>query len=200
MSWVYLVVVGQCQFFILTLLAMYIYPGGYRFSEHFFSDLGVLTTVQGFDNSVSSSIFSVSIFLLASSQSLFWLKITSLLPNKKFNTGIMVMGCVSCIGLALIGITPVDSVYFLHVLAVAVWIIPFIISTAMIYLSTRCDVNLAGVRILTLGLSIVSSIHLFCVATIVSPINVVIQKIVVYYLLLWFCLIPFQLKKLGEVS
>ena len=74
--------VGIFLFFILNLIAMFLYPGGtiidsttegYLFFYNFFSNLGEWTAQNGMDNFYSALLFNLSMLILALSYTLFYM-------------------------------------------------------------------------------------------------------------------------------
>jgi hypothetical membrane protein len=52
------------QFVVLTAIAMHVYADGYRFTNNFFSELGMTTTWWGRTNHVSAALFSIALATL----------------------------------------------------------------------------------------------------------------------------------------
>jgi hypothetical membrane protein len=66
-------VLGVAQFFLLTFIAAFFYPGGFDYFGYFFSDLGALSAKNGEPNQVSSILFSVAVVTIAITLVPFWL-------------------------------------------------------------------------------------------------------------------------------
>jgi|SRR5579859_5201867 len=78
-------IAGSILFFLLTIIAMLLYPGGtmvdphmqgYSFFLNFFSDLGRTTTFSGQSNLASRMLFTTSLTIVALSLALFFLAFT----------------------------------------------------------------------------------------------------------------------------
>ncbi|MCP5100827.1 MAG: hypothetical protein GY943_35195 [Chloroflexi bacterium] len=76
------VMVGCIQFLLLTIIAMLLYPGGvwgnettvgYNFFQNFFSDLGLITALNGVPNTPSTILFVVALTVAGLSLILFFL-------------------------------------------------------------------------------------------------------------------------------
>lgn len=86
------IMLGALQFIVLTVLAMYFYPGttirsnateGYLFAQNFFSDLGRTVTYAGVPKWESAILFVVGLVLGAVSLGCYFLLITQLFrPNR----------------------------------------------------------------------------------------------------------------------
>ena len=77
-----LIIAGCAAFVVLTVIAMFFYPGGtftdparrgYSFFENFFSELGFLRTPAGEPNTVSLVLFVTAMFLAGGGMALFFL-------------------------------------------------------------------------------------------------------------------------------
>jgi len=77
-----LVIIGSALFILLTLIAMFTFPGGtrvdpgvkgYSFFRNFFSELGYLHTRSGAPNTVSAALFFTGLFTAGSGLVLFFL-------------------------------------------------------------------------------------------------------------------------------
>ncbi len=127
-------VFGGVQFIILTLLAMFLFPGGtiqnpeagyYLFFENFFSDLGRTEDFQGNSNWISMSLFSFALAVLGTSLIIFFIAIPNLF-SKNDNRIKLIVYSISLIGmlagLCFIGVafTPWDILFEAHVFFVRI--------------------------------------------------------------------------------
>jgi len=77
-------VLGVLQFFLLTLIAGGLYPGGYDYAGYYFSDLGAVNARNGDPNPTSSRIFMVTLSVIAVALIPFWLATRSLFSASRF--------------------------------------------------------------------------------------------------------------------
>lgn len=133
-----LALIGLGQFLVAVPIAMDAYPGGTRSNMHssgyswegnWLSDLGRSTAWSGQANG-SAWIFNYSIVVLGLSLVVFFAGSTRAndeVPNV-FAWVTAGSGCVSGLGLVLLGVTPFDIYHKLHLAALAVWIISMIVA------------------------------------------------------------------------
>jgi hypothetical protein len=123
-----LAVLGGVQFFVMTLLAMYFYPGGtvgepeatqYILIENFFSDLGRTQDFEGNPNLISRGLFTISLTLQGLIVILFFYAIPTLFPKeaktKKWMILMTFLGMMSGIGFIGVAHTPWDLGMSIHV-------------------------------------------------------------------------------------
>lgn len=123
-----LTVLGGIQFLVMTLLAMYFYPGGtigepeaahYIFTENFFSDLGRTQDFEGNPNEISRWLFTISLTIQGLIVILFFYAIPTLFPKdsrtKKWMLLISFLGVLSSIGFIGVAHTPWDLGRPIHV-------------------------------------------------------------------------------------
>jgi hypothetical protein len=119
---------GAGAFIVLTLIAMFFYPGGtildattqgYRFFENFFSDLGFTTAHNGETNPISAGLFFVALCLAGLSLILFffafWRFFQAALPLRILSFAGTLVGVMA--GICFIGVacTPADIRMGAHV-------------------------------------------------------------------------------------
>ncbi len=108
----YLLTAMGCMYFlIITILAMFFYPGGYNFFTNFFSHLG-LTQVNGMPNPVSFLMFTSAVVIAGSLLVPFFITIPKHVADNKFKkvlawatTSFGVIVAIAYIG---IGLAPTD--------------------------------------------------------------------------------------------
>ena len=86
---------GIVQFIVLTYVAAVYYPGGYDYFGYYFSDLGAVTARNGDPNALSSSLFSISLTLVALSLIPFWTSVRALSGETKVAKVLSVVGSAS---------------------------------------------------------------------------------------------------------
>tara|TARA_Y100000590_G_scaffold447660_1_gene583197 strand:- start:57 stop:737 length:681 start_codon:yes stop_codon:yes gene_type:complete len=129
-------------FILLSLVAMYLYPGGtlnnpnqehYSFIHNFFSDLGTTVSYSGVDNMVSCIIFNSSLCIIGVSFLLLFLKIRTLFSQYRILSIIgSMLGIFSGLCFIGVGLTPADTsidphVFFAH------WIFRSLFIVSIIY-------------------------------------------------------------------
>jgi hypothetical protein len=125
---VYRFVISGCGLFVLlTVAAMFIYPGGtftdpttrgYDFFRNFFSDLGRVTALNGQPNTVSFLLFLTALTLVGIGLMLFFLAFRSFFLNDGSGTLLSLLGTVIGVasGLCFVGIAlaPYDLFFDVH--------------------------------------------------------------------------------------
>lgn len=122
---------GMVQFFVLTVVAMFFYPGGtieetslggYSFFENKFSDLGMITAYNGTANTISMILFSIALVVVGLSFIPFVMATDNILIEKA-NSKILVrvgsvFGVLAGLGFSGVGLTPkdLDWAYISHFL------------------------------------------------------------------------------------
>ncbi len=123
---IYQFVFVACGLFVLlTVIAMFTYPGGtytgeltsgYDFFRNFFSDLGRVQVMEGTPNTTSMILFSIALILAGSSLVTFFIAFRSFFP---LNPTASLLGTVCGVasGLCFIGVafTPYDLYLQLHI-------------------------------------------------------------------------------------
>ena len=126
---------GVVQFFLLTFLAALFYPGGFDYFGYYFSDLGAVVAKNGEPNSISSTLFAVTVTVVALTLIPFWLIIRSLLTKSKLEKTLSMLG--SALGLTtfpfLIGvaISPIDTQLETHILMTLIFFSLFVFATLL---------------------------------------------------------------------
>jgi len=122
------VIVGSCQYIVLTIIAMFLYAGGtldnpnqkgYSFFYNFFSDLGRTTNHLGEPNTISWFLFTISAIVVGITMIVFYLSWTYLFKDSEKSNNISKIGSIfgSIAGLSFIGVafTPYDLLLDLHI-------------------------------------------------------------------------------------
>jgi hypothetical protein len=114
------IVMGIVQFIVLTYVAAVYYPGGYDYFGYYFSDLGAVTARNGDTNDLSSSLFSISLTLVALSLIPFWISVRALSgetkPAKLLSKVGSVSGLVSTPFIFGVALYPMDTQLNAHIL------------------------------------------------------------------------------------
>ena len=120
-------------FIFLQILSMLLYPGGtffnqnhigYSFTRNFLSDLGRLSTFSLENNFLSSQIFNMSLILVGIVFSAFYFHLQKLFVLYKYVPIALIgsiFGILGGIFLIIVGLTPADLYFPLHVLS-AKWL------------------------------------------------------------------------------
>ena len=103
---------GCFQFILVTTLAAFLYPGGYKYFGYYLSDLGRSVAINGDINPLSSALFSLTLVILGFTLIPFWIRIQMISSLKKKANILKKLG--SLLGLLAmmfsvgIAFTPVD--------------------------------------------------------------------------------------------
>ncbi len=128
-------ILGVVQFFLLTFLAVFFYPGGFDYFGYYFSDLGASVAKNGEPNPISSTVFSVTVITVALTLIPFWLIVRSLLTESRFEKVLSMLG--SFLGLIsfpfLIGValSPIDTQLETHILMTLIFFSLFVLATLL---------------------------------------------------------------------
>ncbi len=129
------VVFGVIQFFLLTFLAALVYPGGFDYLGYYFSDLGAVVAKNGEPNPISSTLFTITVMVVALTLVPFWLIIRSMFRKSKLEKILSIAGSV--LGLMafpfLIGvaISPMDTQLETHILMTLIFFSLFVLATLL---------------------------------------------------------------------
>lgn len=131
-------IVGALQFFVLTTLAMRVYPGGtihdrshagYSFWHNYFSDLGRRRSWNGASNHLSNLLFDNSLLLVGISLILFFISLPGIFKNpaaRQWAVLAAVAGVVSALCYIGIAHNPLDVHYYIHTIYVRAGFIAFL--------------------------------------------------------------------------
>jgi len=128
-------VFGVLQFFVLTFLAAFSYPGGYDYFGYFFSDLGAEIAKNGEPNSISATLFSVALTIVALALIPFWLILRSIFTESRvgrvLSTLGSVLGLISSPFIIGVALFPIDTQLDPHILATLIFFSLFVLSTIL---------------------------------------------------------------------
>jgi len=124
----YFSIIGSALFIVLTVIAMFIYPGGsltdpttngYAFFSNFFSELGFLVTKSGAVNTPSAVLFIISLTLAGLGLVLFFLAFPQFFQQRKAERILSLLGSTFGVlsGICFVGVAwaPGDVNLDLHV-------------------------------------------------------------------------------------
>ena len=128
-AWAFkLLLIGLIIWFVLTTVAMILYPGGtaydpntvgYTFWANHFSDLGMKTAFNGESNITGCLIFTIAVIIMGISTFPAFISFPGLFSNKRDKRWIQLVSACSIASAALILIIiffPADSALLIHVL------------------------------------------------------------------------------------
>ena len=189
---------GVLQFFLLTFLASFFYPGGYDYFGYYFSDLGAVTAQNGEHNSISRALFSVALPIAALTFIPFWLIIRRLFTESTVEKVLSTLGCT--LGLMsspfMIGITlfPMDTHLAVHFIVTLIFVLFFVLASLLysiaIILNPHYPNYLGLMAFVLFAISLASSATSFMDPN--APHGAFLQKIAVYGYFIW-TLIPIYL-------
>ncbi len=121
-----LVIVGSALFVMLTLIAMFFYPGGslsgqqtagYSFFKNFFSELGFTVTSSGQPNQVSAALFFIALSMAGSGLALFSLAFPQFFWNSTTGKILSVLGSIFGVlsGVCFVGVAFAPANLYLEV-------------------------------------------------------------------------------------
>jgi len=182
---------GVIQFFLLTLTAAMLYPGGFDIYAQYFSELGATTARNGGQNFVSSSLFLVANLVVAVTLIPFWLRMPSLLRETR---GMRVVGGLgSALGLMSVPFMicmaayPIDTRLDMHFLMFLIFFPLFnaasLLYSAAMILDERIDGKPGALGLLLFALSIL---------VLISPSAAyvpLLQKVILYGYFIWVLLL-----------
>lgn len=126
---------GVLQFILFTFIAAFYYPGGYNYFEYYFSDLGAVVAKNGEMNSISSTLFFMTLTVVAIALIPYWLIIRLLFAESRVERIFSVLG--SALGLVsspfIIGIAlfPIDTQLETHILVTLIFFLLFTLATLL---------------------------------------------------------------------
>ena len=211
-----IIIIGLLQFFLLTFIAMLLYPGGtwensetthYIFTENAFSDLGLTRTWSDKTNYPSCLLFVIALFLTGSTLILISLVIMKLMNENihlhRVSTAGIGFGIITGIAFAGIGFTPENLLLRAHIIFVIIaftGIVPMNIIYAYIFYK---DNRLPKIYPNFLVVESISSIgYLFVLivdfgipASFVLVFYIVAQKLIVYVSIIAYLALFYGIKK-----
>ncbi|MGD8545220.1 MAG: hypothetical protein PVH12_03490 [Candidatus Bathyarchaeota archaeon] len=194
-------VLGVVQFFLLTFLAAFFYPGGFNYLGYFFSDLGAVMAKNGEPNLISSTLFPIAVGTVAITLVPFWLIVRLQFVKSTSKKILSILGSV--LGLTaspfLIGVAifPMDTQLETHVLMTLIFFSFFVLATllySIVSILNRDHPNYSGV--LGLALFIVSMVIL---VDPLAPYVAILQTFVLYGYFAWVLLQTFLVWRWKEL-
>jgi hypothetical protein len=146
---VFRIIIALCiLFFLLTIIAMLLYPGGtmvyphtqgYSFFLNFFSDLGRTVTPSGLPNFASSVLFTLALATVAPGLALFFIAFTRFFPGLGMPWRLSWLGtaCGSVTSLCFIAAAflPTNLYRHMHNLCVNAAFLMFLIAVVLLFLA-----------------------------------------------------------------
>lgn len=197
---IFIVIVGGLQFIVVTIIAMFFYPGGYNFFFNYFSALGRTTTaathtLPNAPNVISFVMFFTAIIIVAISIIPFFLIIRILFKDQKNTNVIAWVGSIA--GLAsspfLMGVAIFPSDLFpggtgLHSLSAQFFFIMFavaiVIYSIAIFLNDEYQNGYAIFGVVLAIFAIFYAIKIFQILGL-GFLDAIMQKTVVYSFIVW---------------
>ncbi len=181
-------VVGVIQFIVLTIIAMFVYPGGYSFPHNFFSSLGMVHSANNHMlNTASRILFIIACTITAIMNIPFSLALRTNLKDSKAEKTIGWIGTILSIGsspfLFLLSIYPADvhGYGYLHLQMTRIFFMLFglavIIYTIAFFINKKYNKVIACYGILVAIFALVY-INAFMF-------NAVFQKFTIYLMIFW---------------
>ena len=136
---------GVLQFLLLTFIATFMYPGGYDYFGYYFSDLGAVVARNGELNTISKTLFSVTLIIIALTLIPFWLLIRSLFTKSRREKILSKIG--STLGLIsspfIIGVAlfPMDTYLELHLLVSLLFVLLFVLAALLYSIAIKFNQN-----------------------------------------------------------
>lgn len=180
-----LVLFGVFQFFFLTFLAAFFYPGGYDYFTYYFSELGAVFARNSDVNTISAVLFFVALTVVSITLVPFWFASLKFFNQSRAERTLGLLG--SGIGLLcsplLIGVAlfPLDTQLEIHfgfvITHFALFSFAILFYSIAFLLRRRYPLAILGFLILAIGLLLM-----------IDPMNpsaAFLQKVVVYSYFIW---------------
>jgi hypothetical membrane protein len=186
---------GSLQFFLVTLIAAFVYPGGYNNFKYFLSDLGRVVAINGEPNTISSMLFVLTIMITSFTLVPFWLILRTLFTNSTIEKGLSSLGSIAgltaiplLIGAALF---PTDTQFEVHKFLARFFFffftIAILIYSIAILINQKYSNSSTIIGLLIFLLSILFAIRIF------GEFQALVQKIVIYSYIFWACVQVFYI-------
>jgi len=186
-------------FVIISIIAMFYYPGGYSFLGHYFSYLGTLTTTKtNLPNLVSMVLFIIACVDWSVALISFWLVSPQFIKESLKTKYIMIFGSICGVAsspfLIALAIFPYDTAPVEHSITTDLFFFLFsvaVISYSIIIILKQGYNNIHA--FLGIALSIITILSLFKVFSYIryqgyAIIEPTVQKIIIYGLCFWIIL------------
>jgi hypothetical protein len=184
---------GVGQFLLLTFLATLFYPGGYDYFGYYFSDLGAVEARNGEPNSISRSLFSMALTIIALSLIPFWLIIHRLFRESTVERVLGILG--SALGLLSspftigVGLFPIDTQLETHFIVTLILVLLFALASLLYSIAIILNQNYPNYLGLMAFFLLVTSIASFATSLNYPSLGAFLQKISAYGYFIW-TLIP----------
>ena len=184
---------GVLQFFLLTFVAALFYPGGYDYFGYYFSDLGAVIARNGEPNSISRSLFSVALTIIALSLIPFWLIIHRLFRESTVERVLSILG--SALGLLSspftigVGLFPIDTQLETHFIVTLILVLLFALASLLYSVAIILNQNYPNYLGLMAFILLAISVASFATSLNDPSLGAFLQKIVAYGYFIW-TLIP----------
>jgi len=186
-------VFGVGQFLLLTFLAALFYPGGYDYFGYYFSDLGAVEARNGEPNSISRSLFSMALTIIALSLIPFWLIIHRLFRESTVEKVLSILG--SALGLLSspftigVGLFPIDTQLETHFIVTLILVLLFALASLLYSIAIILNQNYPNYLGLVAFVLLAISVASFATSLNDPSLGAFLQKIVAYGYFIW-ALIP----------
>ena len=184
---------GVGQFLLLTFLAAFFYPGGYDYFGDYFSDLGAVEARNGEPNSISRSLFSMALTIIALSLIPFWLIIHRLFRGSTVEKVLSILG--SALGLLSspftigVGLFPIDTQLETHFIVTLILVLLFALASLLYSVAIILNQNYPNYLGLMAFVLLAISVASFVTSLNDPSLGAFLQKIVAYGYFVW-TLIP----------
>ena len=184
---------GVGQFLLLTFLATLFYPGGYDYFGYYFSDLGAVEARNGEPNSISRSLFSMALTIIALSLIPFWSIIHRLFRESTVERVLGILG--SALGLLSspftigVGLFPIDTQLETHFIVTLILVLLFAVASLLYSIAIILNQNYPNYLGLMAFILLVISIASFATSLNYPSLGAFLQKISAYGYFIW-TLIP----------
>ena len=182
------------QFFILTFIAAFLYPGGYDYFGYYFSDLGAVVARNGETNLISRILFSITLTVLALALIPFWINLRKLFTEnnkqKLLSKTASTLGVISTPFLILLAFLPMDTQLELHLLATLIFVLFFVLAvllySVIFFLNKNYPkyIGLMGIILFTIPLASFA----VSITNPTATLGAFLQKIALYGYFIWVLL------------
>jgi uncharacterized YccA/Bax inhibitor family protein len=174
-------------------MAALFYPGGYDYFGYYFSDLGAVEARNGEPNSISRSLFSVALTIIALSLIPFWLIIHRLFRESAVERVLSILG--SALGLLSspfaigVGLFPIDTQLETHFIVTLILVLLFASASLLYSIAIILNQNYPNYLGLMAFILLAVSVASFATSLSDPSLGAFLQKIVAYGYFVW-TLIP----------
>ncbi len=191
-----LILYGVLQFFLLTFLAAFFYPGGYDYFNYYFSDLGAVTARNSDVNTTSAILFFIALATVSITLVPYWLGLFKFFSQSRVERISSLLGSVVglicspvLIGVALFTIDTQLEIHFVLVLVqFSLFSIAILLYSIAILLGRRYPYLYGLVGLIVLAIGVVLMVDP------IGPYAALLQKIAVYSYFLWVVIMMYQFR------